>query len=162
MFYLVRSSWNSTKSVVDCYWLSYDVIRKWFHKQWPSANFETLTSTYINYSSDLAVSTSVPDARVSSCPGSSQRPPCHATRGDRAAKNIVFLPFLHFGFTVSGVPSVVAPYQINELNDNIDNIDIGSVTLSDIKWHCSIFAGIIWSRPNHGNVVVAMLCIFQL
>ena len=79
------------------------------------------------------MSTSVPDAKVSSCPGSSQRPPCHATRGDRAAKNIVFVPFLHFGFTVSGVPSVVAPYQINEFNDNIDNIDIGSVTLSDIK-----------------------------
>ena len=126
-------------SVIDGYWLSYDVIRNWFHKQWPSANLETLTSTYINYSSNLAVSTSVPDAKVSSCPGSSQRPPCHATRGDRAAKNIVFLgPFLHFGFTVSGVPSVVAPYQINELNDNIDNTDIGSVTLSDIKWHGSI------------------------
>ena len=49
-------------------------------------------------------------------------------------KTLFFVcPFLHFGFTVSGVPSVVAPYQINELNDNIDNIDIGSVTLSDIK-----------------------------
>ena len=153
MFYLVRSSWNSTKSVVDCYWLSYDVIRKWFHKQWPSANFETLTSTYINYSSDLAVSTSVPDAKVSSCPGSSQRPPCHATRGDRAAKKrtLLFFAIFAFWFHRFGGSSVVAPYQTNELNDNID---VGSVTLSDIV---RFFARIILSRPNHGHVFVAML-----
>lgn len=29
--------------------------------------------------------TSVPNAKVSSCPGPSPRPPCRATRGDRAA-----------------------------------------------------------------------------
>ena len=45
-----------------------------------------MSNTYINYGSDFAVTlTSVTDVKVSSCPGPSQKPPCHANRGDRAA-----------------------------------------------------------------------------